>query len=436
MTDYMNFCMDVVVPVKTVRCFANKQPWITSSVKGLLNKKKRVFKDNNQEELRSAQRELKVHLREAKESYRRKVEQKLRENNMREVWSDFKYNSESCHMPKFWDNTAIVACVRGGQEMEYTNLVENFVAWCHRNNLLLNTSKTKETVVDFRRAVLCCAGVEALRREMRCVWTSWSGVQGFLPHSLTMAIPDNRALQHLAAELAPLARQTSALLKKQNELLQMKSLLEASRGVSRSPASSSAASEVLAPPRPQHTPGHPIFTPAPQGVLKRQLCRGRTRPFPPPQPSFAHDNRFSALSSPPTPTPVSRPPSPTPAPRASSQDSVYVIGSSIVRHVRVHGARGDATVACFPGARVLDIARRLPTALSNCNAFGTVVIHVGTNDICARQSEVLKEHYQTLQDTARKSTNARIVISGPLPTYRKCCERFSRLFGLQSWLRD
>ncbi|KAI4901873.1 hypothetical protein NFI96_006975 [Prochilodus magdalenae] len=65
MTDYMNFCMDVVVPVKTVRCFANNKPWITSNVKGLLNKK-RAFKDNNQEELRSTQRELKVHLRDAK----------------------------------------------------------------------------------------------------------------------------------------------------------------------------------------------------------------------------------------------------------------------------------------------------------------------------------------------------------------------------------
>ncbi|KAI4888279.1 hypothetical protein NFI96_012150 [Prochilodus magdalenae] len=86
----MNFCMDVAVPVKTVRCFANNKPWITSSVKGLLNKKKRAFKDNNQEELRSAQRELKVHLREAKKSYRRKVEQRLRENNMREVWSGMK----------------------------------------------------------------------------------------------------------------------------------------------------------------------------------------------------------------------------------------------------------------------------------------------------------------------------------------------------------
>ena len=90
MTDYMNFCMDIVVPVKTVCCFANNKPWITSNVKGLLNKKKRAFKDNNQEELRSVQRELKVHLREAKESYRKKVEQKLRENNMREVWNGMK----------------------------------------------------------------------------------------------------------------------------------------------------------------------------------------------------------------------------------------------------------------------------------------------------------------------------------------------------------
>ncbi|KAI4903274.1 hypothetical protein NFI96_004888, partial [Prochilodus magdalenae] len=64
----------------------------------------------------------------------------------------FKYNSETGHMQKFSDHTAIVACVRGGQEAEYRTLVEEFVAWCHRNNLLLNTSKTKEMVVDFHRA--------------------------------------------------------------------------------------------------------------------------------------------------------------------------------------------------------------------------------------------------------------------------------------------
>ncbi|KAI4894906.1 hypothetical protein NFI96_007434, partial [Prochilodus magdalenae] len=30
-----------------------------------------------------------------------------------------RYNSETCHMQKFSDDTAIVACVRGGQEAEY-----------------------------------------------------------------------------------------------------------------------------------------------------------------------------------------------------------------------------------------------------------------------------------------------------------------------------
>ena len=32
--------------------------------------------------------------------------------------SDFKYNTESCHIQKFSDDTAIVACIRDGQEGE------------------------------------------------------------------------------------------------------------------------------------------------------------------------------------------------------------------------------------------------------------------------------------------------------------------------------
>ncbi|KAG5279526.1 hypothetical protein AALO_G00078730 [Alosa alosa] len=65
--------------------------------------------------------------------------------------SDFCYNTESCHMQKFSDDTAIVGCIRNGQEEEYRSLVEDFVQWCKLNHLQLNTSKTKEMVVDFRR---------------------------------------------------------------------------------------------------------------------------------------------------------------------------------------------------------------------------------------------------------------------------------------------
>ncbi|XP_051787946.1 uncharacterized protein LOC127529166 [Erpetoichthys calabaricus] len=65
--------------------------------------------------------------------------------------SDFQYNSESCHVQKFTDDTAIVACIRSGQEEEYRNLIKDFVKWCDSNHRQLNTSKTKELVVDFRR---------------------------------------------------------------------------------------------------------------------------------------------------------------------------------------------------------------------------------------------------------------------------------------------
>ena len=65
--------------------------------------------------------------------------------------SDFSYNKESCHLQKFSDDTAIVGCIRDGQEGEYRSLVEDFVQWCKLNHLQLNTTKTKEMVVDFQR---------------------------------------------------------------------------------------------------------------------------------------------------------------------------------------------------------------------------------------------------------------------------------------------
>ncbi|KAI3351750.1 hypothetical protein L3Q82_020590, partial [Scortum barcoo] len=65
----------------------------------------------------------------------------------------FCYNSElSCHTQKYADDTAIVGCIRDDREEEYRRLVGDFAAWCHTNHLQLNTSKTKELVIDFGRS--------------------------------------------------------------------------------------------------------------------------------------------------------------------------------------------------------------------------------------------------------------------------------------------
>lgn len=49
----------------------------------------------------------------------------------------------------FSDDSSIMGCVRNGDESDYRGLVEDFVFWCRINNLPLNTSKTKESVVNF-----------------------------------------------------------------------------------------------------------------------------------------------------------------------------------------------------------------------------------------------------------------------------------------------
>lgn len=63
--------------------------------------------------------------------------------------SDYRHNSELCHLQKFAD--VIVGCVRGGQEGEYRGLVRDFAEWCCQNQLRLNIKKTKEMVIDFKK---------------------------------------------------------------------------------------------------------------------------------------------------------------------------------------------------------------------------------------------------------------------------------------------
>ncbi|XP_076832579.1 uncharacterized protein LOC143477731 [Brachyhypopomus gauderio] len=245
-----------------------------------------------------------------------------------------------------------------------------------------------------------------------------------------MATAEERALVKLGSELDKLGRQIQRLLEKQAELTQEKTRLEAARD---------AAYSAVSTPSSRRLSATAILTRAPG--WERQRGRGRQPASSPlPQPDFSSANPFEVLSSrsSASPSPLRpTPPSPAPAPK-KNKGGILVIGDSITRHVKIHlpGAKRTPTVSCFPGARVLDVARRLPSALKQRDDFGTVVLHVGAVDTFARRSEILKEHYRSLLDTARKKTSARLVVSGPLPTFRRGCESYSRLFCLHSWLRD
>ncbi|KAK3518346.1 hypothetical protein QTP86_018579, partial [Hemibagrus guttatus] len=52
---------------------------------------------------------------------------------------------------KFADDTTVIGLISDNDEASYRAEVQHLVAWCADNNLLLNTRKTKELIIDFRR---------------------------------------------------------------------------------------------------------------------------------------------------------------------------------------------------------------------------------------------------------------------------------------------
>ena len=52
---------------------------------------------------------------------------------------------------KFADDTTVVGLISGGDETAYREEVQRLSTRCAENNLILNTSKTKELIIDRRR---------------------------------------------------------------------------------------------------------------------------------------------------------------------------------------------------------------------------------------------------------------------------------------------
>ncbi|KAL1261344.1 hypothetical protein QQF64_006609 [Cirrhinus molitorella] len=74
--------------------------------------------------------------------------------------------------------------------------------------------------------------------------------------------------------------------------------------------------------------------------------------------------------------------------------------------------------------------RQIPAILKD-ESVGAIVLHAGVNDIRLRQTEVLKRDFSSLIETVRSTAPAtRIIVSGPLPTYRRGHERLFPADGL------
>ncbi|KAK3534809.1 hypothetical protein QTP86_026082 [Hemibagrus guttatus] len=66
------------------------------------------------------------------------------------LYSLYTYDSMATTNIKFADDTVVVGLISDNNEMAYLEEIRNLESRCQRSNLLLNISKTKELIVDFR----------------------------------------------------------------------------------------------------------------------------------------------------------------------------------------------------------------------------------------------------------------------------------------------
>jgi hypothetical protein len=69
-----------------------------------------------------------------------------------------------------------------------------------------------------------------------------------------------------------------------------------------------------------------------------------------------------------------------------------------------------------------------------CREYRDIVIHVGTNDVRMKQSEITKRNIASACISARKMCRHRVIVSGPLPV-RGSDELYSRVSQLNRWLK-
>lgn len=76
-SSYVSFCVDSIIPAKTVTIFPNNKPWITKELKEILNKKKMIFFTGSESEKKEVNKEVKRAMKAAKLKYKNKVEDKI-----------------------------------------------------------------------------------------------------------------------------------------------------------------------------------------------------------------------------------------------------------------------------------------------------------------------------------------------------------------------
>ena len=107
-----------------------------------------------------------------------------------------------------------------------------------------------------------------------------------------------------------------------------------------------------------------------------------------------------------------------------------IVGDYTLKNVR---SSTNTKVLIYPNDTVSDLTRRIGNIVEEHPNVQNIVLHIGTNDVVKRESEVLKKDLIDLLNTV-SYLKAEVTISGPLPPIGRGDEKFSRLMNLNTFL--
>ena len=81
-TDYIQFCVDCVIPDKHIKVFPNDKPWVNKELKVALKRKKEAFEQGNMAQMKVVHREIRHLTNMCKHKYKLQIEAKMRGNDM------------------------------------------------------------------------------------------------------------------------------------------------------------------------------------------------------------------------------------------------------------------------------------------------------------------------------------------------------------------
>lgn len=110
-TAYISFCVDSIIPQKTVKIYPNNKPYITKDIKECIKWKKSAFKLSDTDGVKTAQKELNKHMRAARLQHKERAEQNLSMFNSKKLWDSIRgmTNMEAKRKPLFAQDESLKA---------------------------------------------------------------------------------------------------------------------------------------------------------------------------------------------------------------------------------------------------------------------------------------------------------------------------------------